>query len=764
MPETKLVNIKIDGVALQAPEGESVIEAAKRINIDIPFFCYHPRLSMAEGGANCRMCLVDVAMPRKNPDGTVTVAKMPKPQTACSLPVAEGMEIQTESEGVVKDRRGVLEFLLINHPLDCPICDRGGECPLQNNTLHYGPPTSRFIEEKRHFPKAYPLSDYVVFDRERCIHCARCTRFTRDISGDSQLDFLFRGADMEVGTFAHTEFQSKFSGNVIELCPVGALLSRTYRFKARPWDLLTQKSICTECSNGCNVKFDYRVSKLQRVNARENDYVNEEWTCDKGKFGMDYVSSDDRLTTPMVRQGNAFRPASWEEANRLILRHVQDAGTAIGGIGGSRTPNEDLYVWQRFFRERLGVNNLDHRMGPHFPPTSVGLLGRYGYNFMSQSIADLENMRTVLVFGSNLVDEQPMLFLRIRKAWRFKGTNVVEAVPQTLDEDAISNHVSEFASVSLRYRPGTEIALIGGLLNVLFAEKLLVDENGAALPGVEAYTASVDVSGWTPDKVAVETGVSEDAIRRAARLLAGGNLSIIAGNYVSAHPYALDVVKALGNLAVITGNAGNLNLPSTENNQQGAMDMGILPDSLPGYIPAETSGLSTEQMLRAAAAGDLKMLWVVGGDLVNDFHDRELAVRGLENSPFTVVHALSLNDTAKMADVVLPVQSVAERDGTFTNVERRVQRFHKAFEISPDVVPDWFVFAQIAGLMGQPLPYTSSRDILRDIVANVPIYKDCGPRQLGDLGVRWEYPEAGNAEHTVSRVEYKSPAPEQVTA
>src|SRR5437764_1100667 len=300
MPEIEAINIKIDGHDLQVPKGEMIIESAKRVGVEVPFFCYHPRLSMEDGGANCRMCLVEVGT--KGPDGTVR--KMPKPQTACSLPASEGMEITTESDSLITDRKGILEFLLINHPLDCPICDRGGECPLQNNALHYGPNTSRFIEEKRHFPKAYPLSKQVVFDRERCIHCARCTRFTTDISGDAQLSFLFRSADMEVGTFQHTDFESKFSGNVIELCPVGALLSRTYRFKARPWDLLTQRSICTQCANGCNIKVDYRASKLQRVNARENDYVNEEWTCDRGKFGMDHLTADDRLTTPMIRKGD----------------------------------------------------------------------------------------------------------------------------------------------------------------------------------------------------------------------------------------------------------------------------------------------------------------------------------------------------------------------------------------------------------------------------------------------------------------------------
>lgn len=758
MPETDLVNIKINGVALQAPKGESVIEAAKRIQVDIPFFCYHPRLSMEEGGANCRMCLVEVAMPRKNPDGSVTMAKMPKPQTACSLPIADGMEIQTETDALIRDRKGILEFLLINHPLDCPICDRGGECPLQNNVLHYGPPTSRFIEEKRHFPKAYPLSDYVVFDRERCIHCARCTRFTSDISGDEQLNFLFRGADMEVGTFAKTEFKSKFSGNVIELCPVGALLSRTYRFKARPWDLLTQKSICTQCSNGCNIKLDYRLDQIQRVNARVNEAVNEEWTCDKGKFGMDYVSGADRLKMPMIRQGDRFIPSTWDEANRLIIQKLDAAGKDVGGIGGSRASNEDLYVWQRFFREHLGVNNLDHRMGPNFGPTESSLYKRFGYHTMSGSIADLENKRAILVFGSNLVDEQPIVFLRVRKAWRKNGASVVEIVPNTYDDTSYPNHVREFASVSLRYRPGTEVALIGGLLHTLLSEKenLLSAEQRASLSNAAATLSGLGE--WSAEKAALECGVPEDGILRAARLLAGGSLSILAGNDVTGHPHVDDVLAALGNLAIVTGNPNALNVPVTENNQQGAMDMGILPDSLPGYASSETVGMNTEQILKAAAVGSLQFLWIVGTDVVNEFHDHELAQRGLENSPFTVVNALTMTDTAKMADVILPVQSVAERDGTYTNVERRVQRFFKAFEISPEIHADWAIFARIASLRGQVMPYFSARDVLRDIAANVSLYRDCSPRSLGDEGIRWNYPEGEAITPEVTAVSYHAPA------
>ncbi len=754
MADVPMVNIKINGIALQAPQGEKVIEAARRINVDIPFFCYHPRLTM-ENGANCRMCLVEVATPRKNPDGSVVMAKMPKPQTACSLPVSEGMEVWTETEQVIADRRGVLEFLLINHPLDCPICDRGGECPLQNNTIHYGPPTSRFIEEKRHFPKAYPLSEYVVFDRERCIHCARCTRFTQDISGDAQLDFLFRGADMEVGTFAHTRFSSRFSGNVIELCPVGALLSRTYRFKARPWDLMTQKSICTQCSNGCNIKIDHRVSQLQRVNARVNEAVNEEWTCDRGKFGMDYVSSPDRITTPLVKRDGEFQPVTWDEINTLIIDRLQEAGAKVGGIGGTRSSNEDLYVWQKFFRQTLRVNNLDHRMGPHFRPTNSGLYARFGYHSMNNAIADLEKMKTILVFGSNLVDEQPIIYLRVRKAWRAKGAGIVEAVPRSMKTGEEANHVGEFASVRLYYRPGTEVALLHGLLNVMLYENLLSAERLGEIKNLSIVQNAV--KSWAPEIAAKECGVEADAIRRAARLLATDQMAILAGETVTQHPYSEDILNALGNLAILTGNPGNINVPVTENNQQGAMDMGILPDVLPGYVGLDQPGLNTKQMLQGAVSGEIEALWISGVDLVNRFYDRDLARRALEACSFVVVTEHTLTETAQLADVVLPTQSVAERDGTFTNVERRVQRFFKAFEISPEIHPEWLIFSQLAMRMGGTAPYFSARDILREIAASVPIYQACTPRDLGDQGVRWHYPAANHTADLVG-VEYRAPA------
>src|SRR5436305_12255646 len=267
------VTITVNDIELKVPKGEIIVESVKRLGLEIPIFCYHARMKPV---GMCRMCLVEVGF--KGHDGVVK--KMPKPQAACTLPASEGMAIFTDTEMVHTDRRGVLELLLINHPLDCPICDRGGECPLQNNTLFYGPSTSRFVELKRHSPKAFPLSQYVTLDLERCIQCGRCVRFTEEISGDAELAFRFRGAQMQPSTFEMTNFGSKFSGNVIEICPVGALTSAKYRFRARPWDLETRPAVCTVCSNGCNVWMDYRVGKVVRINGRTNEAVNEEWTCD----------------------------------------------------------------------------------------------------------------------------------------------------------------------------------------------------------------------------------------------------------------------------------------------------------------------------------------------------------------------------------------------------------------------------------------------------------------------------------------------------
>ncbi len=721
MPDSQLVNIVINGRPLTVPKGEMIIEAARRIGIEIPHFCYHPRLSK-ETGANCRMCLVEVSMPRRGPDGTVTLAKMPKPQTSCSLPADEGMVIETETPAIVEARRGILEFLLINHPLDCPICDRGGECPLQNNTLHYGPPTTRFVEEKRHLPKAYPLSQHVVLDRERCIHCARCTRFAADISGDAQLGFLKRGADMEVSAYHETEFTSLFSGNVIELCPVGALLSRDYRFRARPWDLATQKSICTECSNGCNIKLDHRAGKLVRVNARVNEVVNEEWTCDRGKFGMGHISSEDRIRRPLIREGDAFREATWEEALSLVEQRLREAGASTAFLGGSLSSNEDLYVLQRLWREVLGSPHLDHRMGPSFA-RNVDRIRVLGHTGVVRSISDLEKKRTIVVFGSDLAVEQPIVYLRVRKAWNRHDARVIEIQPASLRSPGHSNRVADFASVSARYDPAERVGAAWDLLRTAVEQRLV--EN-SALPNMVVGK--------------LDTAPTCSVISALSSILLEPPVAVLVGADAVRSMDMMDVLEPLGALAQALGDAWTIAVPASKVNEQGARDLGILPDTVPGGSPSATFGFNSHEILESAGKGNVSVLWVSGLDVAQEYHDPAFAARNLEQAPFVVFSGMHLHATARMANVVLPVCSVAECDGTYTNVEGRVQRFYKAYEPSLDVREEWRIASNLAARLGCPMAYVTWRDVLAEIAAKVPIHRGCTPDRLAGEGVLREEP------------------------
>ena len=411
----EMVKVAVDGVEVEVPKGTLAIEACFRAGADVPYFCYHPRLTSV--GA-CRMCLVNIEM-------TLFGQKSTRQYTCCTVPVADGMAIDTRAPDVKKAQNGMLEFLLANHPLDCPICDRGGECPLQNMTIAYGPPTSRFIEEKRHWPKAYPLSDYVVLDRERCIQCMRCTRFTEEISGDGQLAILNRSDSSEIGTFFGHDFTSNFSGNTIELCPVGALLSRSYRFAARPWEISSSDTICSRCGNGCNVVAQSRLGELVRINGRTNEDVNEEWTCDRGKFGNYYVNDEARLKTPLIRKNGQLVPSGWDEALALVAGQIQRTSAEFGpdsiaALGSSRCTVEDNYLLGKMLRALVGTNNLDHR------------LSSFGFEPMQTTIAEIEHYKVIVSVSMKLDLDQPIVYLRVYKGVRKRGAEWVQS--ETMNE------------------------------------------------------------------------------------------------------------------------------------------------------------------------------------------------------------------------------------------------------------------------------------------------------------------------------------------
>jgi NADH-quinone oxidoreductase subunit G len=737
--EPKLVNIEINGVPLQVPEGELLVEAAKRVQADIPIFCYHKY--MAPVGM-CRMCLVEVGY--KQPDGSVR--KMPKPQASCTLPCTEGLVAWTETEQIIKDRRAVLEFLLINHPLDCPICDRGGECPLQNNTQFYGPSTSRYIEIKRHLPKAFPLSKYVALDLERCIQCGRCVRFTEEVSGDAQLAFLFRGAQTQPHTFQLTEFTSRFSGNVIEICPVGALTSRTYRFRARPWDITTQKTVCTMCSNGCTLYADSRSGKVVRFNARENPEVNEVWTCDKGKFEQTYMHAPDRILQPMVRRGKEWEPIRWGDAYELILQRwsalaPDGGGRAVAGLAGHRLSNESLYLFQKLLRGAFQTNHIDHRFTRY--------QGTLTAPPVQNEYRDLEATALVFVFGADLADEQPMVFLRARKANRRYGVQAVVAYP-------LPNAVEEFAAHSLRYRAGSEDALLKGLLYALL-DMLPAEQVRANLPDAEWLRARLAdcTPAWTHD----QTGVPAETLLAAARQIADApSMVILAGEKALNHPRAAEVVELLHALNRLTGNhmreEGGLNLMPTGANQQGALELGVVPHLLPGYAPIDDPavrerfeqawrtplpsevGLSTDGILQACLQGEVQMLYVAGADPVREHYEPSLAERALRACEFVIVQDVRMIETARYADLLLPACPFTEYEGTFTNWERRVQRFWQAHPPQGEAKPDWQVFAELWLRTQRQTPPFNAGEVMHEIAALVPAFAPCRYDTLGEYGAR----------------------------
>jgi NADH-quinone oxidoreductase subunit G len=691
--QIETVNITVNDIPLTVPKGELIVEAVKRLGLEIPIFCYHPRMKPV---GMCRMCLVEVGT--KMPDGTVRM--MPKPQTGCTLPASEGLVILTDTERLHKDRKGVLEFLLINHPLDCPICDRGGECPLQNNTLFYGPSTSRYLEIKRHLPKAYPLSEYVTLDLERCIQCGRCVRFTEEISGDSQLAFRFRGASMQPSTFELRNFESKFSGNVIEICPVGALTSSKYRFRARPWDLETKPAICTVCSNGCNIWFDYRAGKMARINGRTNEAVNEEWTCDRGKFGHEFYNSDARLTVPLVRKGDALVATDWAEAYSEILRAFRAAGSNVAAIGGASNSNEDIFLLQRLFRREFGSPHLDHRFQRHLPTYDQRPENRIGGTITPNTIASLESEPAILVFGSSLADELPIVYLRVRKGWFRGGTKVIVAHHAATDADS-------FAHAILRYRPGTEAALAAGLA------------------GLVAGTT-------TTAAVSAETGANEDALSLAVAEIKKGIPTLTTRGLLDAET-GPEALRHLADLAKATN--GKFNLYGLEANDEGAHRLGMLPDTLPGGAKASVVGRDTDEILQGCIDGAIQALWLVNADVFGRYKDQELLRQAIEAVPFLVVQGTHATEADAYASVVLPQAAPAESDGTFTNVEGRVQRFRQILQPKGQAKPGWRIFSEISLRLRPETPFFNPGEVMHRIAEEVPAFVPARYSVLPEEGV-----------------------------
>ncbi|MFB7271461.1 NADH-quinone oxidoreductase subunit G [Streptomyces sp. NPDC056244] len=640
VPPEDLVSLTIDGIEISVPKGTLVIRAAELLGIEIPRFCDHPLLDPA--GA-CRQCIVEVEGQRK-------------PMASCTITCTDGMVVKSQLTSPVaeKAQRGVMELLLINHPLDCPVCDKGGECPLQNQAMQVGDPDTRFEGKKRTFEKPVPISTQVLLDRERCVLCARCTRFSNQIAGDPMIELLERGALQQVGTGEGDPFESYFSGNTIQICPVGALTSAAYRFRSRPFDLVSSPGVCEHCAGGCATRTDHRRGKVMRRMAADDPEVNEEWICDKGRFGFRYAQKPDRLTTPLVRnEDGVLEPASWPEALEAAARGLGAARGRAGVLAGGRLTVEDSYAYAKFARIALDTNDIDFRARVHsaeeteFLAAHVAGRGR-DLDGTGLTYGTLEQAPTVLLVGFESEEEAPGVFLRLRKAHRKHGQRTF----------SLATHATR----------GLEKA--GGTLL-------------PAAPGTETE--------WL-DALASQTGLEGDGIRAAEALRASGAV-IIVGERLAAVPGGL---TAAARAATATG--AKLAWIPRRAGERGAIEAGALPALLPGGRPAtdprareETAavwgvrelphhfGRDTGQIIGAAATGQLGAL-VVAGVEVADLPDPAAARAALEAVGFLVSLELRPSEVTERADVVFPVAAVAEKPGTFLNWEGRARPFEAALK------------------------------------------------------------------------------------
>ena len=674
------VTVNLNGREISAEKGELLIDAAERHGVYIPRFCYHPRMTSV---GMCRMCLVEV-----------DTGRGPSLQPSCMISVSDDMTVETESEVTKKAQDGILEFLLINHPLDCPICDKGGECPLQDQTMAYGPGESRFVEEKRHFEKPIPISDIVFLDRERCILCDRCTRFADEVAGDPLIHFQARGNQTEVNTFPDEPFSSYFSGNTVQICPVGALTAKPYRFKARPWDLSETPSTATTDSVGSRITVQSSRNEVLRYLGVDSDAVNWGWLSDKERFNFEAWNSPARITTPLVRgdslgtptdDGDELVGASWSLALTKAAEAISSVGPArVGFIGGARMSNESQYAWAKLAKCVIGTDNVDAQLGDGIDPQVVFGLPR-------ATIAEACTPGgTIVVLGVDPKETHGSLFLRLRHAAENDGANLLVI-------GSSATGLAQYADETTVVAPSALGARVDELLS-----------HGSVGATAEALRGPVTVV-YGADSLAANSGIVENAA-----------------------------------VAIAVANPQARFLPALHrSNVMGALDMGLAPGILPGrepmkaiptgweYIP-EFKGHSTQGMLERAANGELDVLVTLGADPLSDFPDAGLAKKAIENATVIAIDCLP-NATTAVADVVLPAAATAtEIDGTFTNIEGRLSPISRKVTATGTARADWMIAAELSAQFDVDLGFIDLDELWADLSAASPMHAATSIADIAD--------------------------------
>jgi NADH-quinone oxidoreductase subunit G len=717
-PKGREITLIVDGREVSAIEGEMLHDAAKRGDVEIPVFCYEPKLGEPVGA--CRMCLVEI-------EG------MPKLQTSCSTPVRDGMVVHTRTDQVRHAQSAVVEFLLVNHPLDCPVCDKGGECPLQDIAMGWGPGKSRFTDPKRHFQKPIELSPLVAIDRERCILCYRCVRFSQEVAEDEQLQLLERGDRTFVGTFDDRPYIAPFHGNITDLCPVGALTSYTYRFRARPWDIEQAGSVCTLCPSQCNVSFTVRDEQVKRVVARDNSEVDDGWLCDRGRYGFEMFGAEERIAKPRLKDG----ATDWATAIARAAEGLREPGvdhTGVGSTPGSSSgaaaivgdaSNEEGYLIQRLMREALGSPHIESRAsrGP-----SRATLMRLADPSISARVSDIDDADAILVVGTDPLHSSPILDLRIRKAIRRNGAKLAVATdrPSALDGGA--------AAVT-RYAPGRGGAFLAELVAALRASTAAAGTPSSLGDRPVEELPSEDAGG--ADSAKRSEGVPAAAVAEA--LYGAERVVVVWGERIGregegASATLLDFAAAL-DLSEKDG-SGLLEIPELTN-ARGLREVGCLPDAGPGFAET-TPGKSTEEIRAALESGELKSLILFGADPLRDFPDTEAWKRALAAADHVVAFSMFENATTAMSDVVLPLETHAEKDGTVTHADGRLQRVRPSASRPDDVLSNLVVLAELSVALGHETDIASQPSALAGISEAVPFYAGIEDSEIGGRGIRWQ--------------------------
>jgi len=754
--------VTINGRTIEVPAGTLVTDAARMAEVHVPIFCSHQKLPPL--GA-CRICVVEIGMPRRDregkpvvkPDGAPEIAWMPKPQTGCTTTVADGMVVATESPGAVKARKGVMEFLLVNHPLDCPVCDEGGECQLQDLAFAFGHDFSRMDEAKRTFVSE-DLGPVVKKEANRCIVCMRCVRYCDEIVGDDALTAHQRGVRTEISSFDRRPLDCEQCGNCIEVCPVGALTALPYRFKARPWDLRQHVTICPWCSNGCSVRVGVRGTEILRARGTELRGVNQEYLCVRGRFGYEFVGREERLSRPLLREGGSPSPAGFDEAVALAAARLEAIAAthgpeAVAFLGGEKLYLEEQYLFQKLARGVLGTNHVDARTRFTAPVSGTALLEATGGGRPALSFQELERAEEVLVLFEDLQGEAPFAQAALIRGQHQFGLHLTVAHARR-----VKLARPKFRGEWLGLKPGGELALLNGLTRAALDAGDPPDlprEIGAGLAGLKGALAA-----WTVERAAQESGIPAGALRAAAgRLRAAGKKAILFGRGIAEHPKAVALLRAVENLAWITGaltaDRSRVMYLGPHHNSQGALDMGLVPDVLPGYVSVADSaarkpfeqqwgrslnrvpGMTAPEILAAAAEGRIRALWIAGDHWLRSAPDRSLAERALERAELVIVSDLFLTETARHAHVVFAAAAFAEKEGTTINCERRIQRAARALPPRRGARTDAEIFTAVAAALGASWSYRSAEDVYREIARLVPGFAGTSWATLLPLGPQW---------------------------